>query len=292
MKSIGPGCEIYLKDIKRLLVSDEPMRRRCGLYALQGMGDAGKSAMQEIISCVSDMDLNNQCSACRVLESYGTDAIDAEEALLKLFNEGGPSTRGWAAVCLGAIGPTSSDVNVAELLTERLANNANARPLTPTEQERILIGLAHLGPEASGAVDVVLEKMNGKNKYVSGHAAYAHWKITGDSTKALAKLKELLAISHHQSDAMFLISKMGPEAASLAKGVGRGLGSAEAGTREQASIALGNMGASANEFLDELENRKKDKDALVRVAARRAIAQIKDDVKELEEKKAAKPNKG
>ena len=32
MKLIGPGCEIYLKDIKRLLVSDEPMRRRCGLY--------------------------------------------------------------------------------------------------------------------------------------------------------------------------------------------------------------------------------------------------------------------
>ena len=70
---------------KRLLVDELAMRRRCGLYALQGMGESGKSAIKEIITCVSDTDLNNQCSACRVLESFGPDAIDAEEALLKLL---------------------------------------------------------------------------------------------------------------------------------------------------------------------------------------------------------------
>ena len=92
---------------------------------------------------------------------------------------------------------------------------------------------------------------------------------------------------------MFLISKMGPDASSLVEVIVRGLRSPDVGTREQATIALGNMGANASGFVDELKKRMKDSDALVRLAARRAIAQInedvKEDVKEQQEKNGFEP---
>jgi len=292
MKSIGPSCKIYLDDVKRLLLDDDPIRRRCGLYALQGMGEDGKSAIAEVITCVLDKDLNNQCSACRVLETYGNDAYEAEEALLQLLNEGGPSTRGWAAVCLGAIGPTSSEVDVAKLLAERLSPRSDGRPITPIEQERILNGLAHLGPEAEKVQDSVLAKMNGKNKYVSGHAAYAYWRITGDLEKPMLVLKGLMEDPNYQVDAMVLVSKMGTAGSSMAKVVARGLQSSDVATREQAIIALGNFGEAAIGFTEEIEKRFQDSDALVRLAARRAVAQLNEIKKEKAEKaeKAEKQN--
>ena len=282
MRAIGPESKIYLPEIKRLLEDDERMNRKCGLYALQGMGEHGKEAMEEIIVCVLDEDLNNQCSACRVLEKFGPDAIDAEQELLQLLEHGGPSTRGWAAVCLGAIGPTSSDVDIAELLAEKLQSK---KCINPIEQQRILSGLAHLGPEALKVADSVRAKMAGKNRFVRGHAAYTLWRITGEPEESLKVIGALMENPENTDDAIEIAGRMGPVALPLLEQIMRGLSANEPGTRELAVVAIGNMGPGANYAIPKLEERLNDNDALVRMATRRTLADIRVEPEEKERRK-------
>lgn len=277
LRSIGPESRIYIEELKDLLRDDNPIHRKCGLYALQGMGDEARPAMKEIILCVLDQDLNNQCMACRILENFGPDAIDAEEALLEVQKNGGPSTRGWAALCLGAIGPTSSDVDVAELLTKQLQPRKDGRPISPIEQQRVLTGLGYLGPEATKAIPTVREKLNGKNEFVQGHAAFALWKITGDAKEAGEAFRKLLNDPSRVNDAVFLIGKMGPDAISLAPNVAKSLRSSQPSTRELAATAIGNMGSDATSYRSELKPLLNDSDPLVRMAARTAMQTLKQE---------------
>ena len=277
LRAIGPGSKIYITELKDLLKDDNPIHRKCGLYALQGMGDEAQPAMEEIILCVLDKDLNNQCMACRILENFGPDAIDAEAALLEVQKNGGPSTRGWAALCLGAIGPTSSDVDVAELLAKQLQPREDGRPISPIEQQRVLTGLGYLGPEATKALDTVREKLNGKNQFVRGHAAFALWKITGDADEAGGVFRMLLNDSTSVNDAVFLVGKMGPDALILAPDVANALNSSQPATRELAVTAIGNMGSAAASYKPKVKSLLNDNDPLVRMAARKAMENLKKE---------------
>jgi HEAT repeat protein len=277
LRAIGPGSKIYINELKDLLIDDNPVHRKCGLYALQGMGDEAQPAMKEIILCVLDKDLNNQCMACRILENFGPDAIDAEAALLEVQKNGGPSTRGWAALCLGAIGPTSSDVDVAELLAKQLQPREDGRPISPIEQQRVLTGLGYLGPEATKTLDTVREKLNGKNQFVRGHAAFALWKITGDADEAGSVFRMLLNDSTSVNDAVFLVGKMGPDALILAPDVANALNSSQPATRELAVTAIGNMGSAAASYKPKVKSLLNDNDPLVRMAARKAMENLKKE---------------
>lgn len=283
MRWIGPPSKIYLDDLGRLLDSENIKMKKCALYALQGMGREGIPLMDKIIVCLESTDLNIQCSACRVLETFGKEALPAEKALLKLQKEGGPSTRGWAALCLGMIGPTSSDVDVAVLLINQLKPREDGRPVTPTEKERVLAGLGYLGPEAERVAEDVRKLMSNSNLFVTGHAAFAYWRITGKTDEAFRTIKTLLAEPRYADDAMAIVGKMGPQAVKLMSVVGQALDSSEPGTRELAVVAIGNMGEAASEFITPLTKRLDDTDPLVRLAARRSLGKItpaKDESKE------------
>ena len=212
--------------------------------------------------------------ACRILENFGPDAIDAEAALLEVQKNGGPSTRGWAALCLGAIGPTSSDVDVAELLAKQLQPRDDGRPISPIEQQRVLTGLGYLGPEATKALPTVREKLEGKNQFVRGHAAFALWKITADADEAGAVFRKLLNDSTMANEAVYLVGKMGPDAISLAPAVAKSLKSSQPATRELAATAIGNMGSAAAAYQTQIKGLLDDKDPLVRMAARKAMQNL------------------
>jgi len=276
MRAIGPACRIYMPQLRRLLEDDNPMHRKCGLYALQGMGEHGKAAMREVIICVLDEDLNNQCSACRILEKFGPDAIDAEESLLTLQKIGGPSTRGWAAICLGSIGPTDSG-DITETLAKQISPGPNKRAVTPIEQQRVLMGLAYLGPEAIGAVDIVREKLYGNNKFIRGYAAYALWRITGESKESLIVLRDLLNDPDYMDAGIYVVGTMGADGVALIDEVGRGLRSAQSGRRELAVVAIGKMGPAAKSYRSRIRERLNDSDPLVKMAARRALSNIVAD---------------
>ncbi|MFK7767750.1 MAG: HEAT repeat domain-containing protein [Mariniblastus sp.] len=269
IRAIGPSCKIYMDDVKALLLSEEKIERRCGLYALQGLGVEGVVLMDEIITCVLDEDFNNRCSACRILESFGGDAAPAIDVLLQLLEEGNPSTRGWAAVCLGSIGAENAgDHNFPELIASKLD------AINPVEVQRLLKGLALLGPDAITVVDAVEEKAKHKDGFVRSHAAYALWRITDKGDIPFKLLGDMLADDHLAPEALDLIGRMGPDAFPLLDTVTKKFSSEEAAVREEAAIAVGSMGPVAKKAISKLSVLLEDKDAMVRVAARRAIEKV------------------
>ena len=109
VKAIGPTAVDLLPQVFELLESSDPFLQRCGLLALQGVGDEAFEAIEPVADCLDSDDFNVHCMACRFLEKYGPDALPAEERLVKILDHGNPSSRGWAAIVLGAIGPTDKN---------------------------------------------------------------------------------------------------------------------------------------------------------------------------------------
>jgi HEAT repeat protein len=141
----------------------------------------------------------------------------------------------------------------------------------------VLTGLGYLGPEATKALDTVREKLNGKNQFVRGHAAFALWKITGDADEAGGVFRTLLNDSTLVNDAVFLVGKMGPDALILAPDVANALNSSQPATRELAVTAIGNMGSAAASYKPKVKSLLNDNDPLVRMAARKAMENLKKE---------------
>ncbi|MGB2501591.1 MAG: HEAT repeat domain-containing protein, partial [Mariniblastus sp.] len=120
-------------------------------------------------------------------------------------------------------------------------------------------------------------KLSGRNEFVQGHAAFALWKITGDSKEAGDVFRKLLNDSSMVNEAVYLVGKMGPDAVSLAPTVAKSLNSSLPATRELAATALGNMGSSASSYLPQIKGLLNDDDPLVRMAARKAMQNLKEE---------------
>lgn len=275
IRSIGPSCKIYMPHIKRCLASREAMMRRSGLYAIQGLGDDALDAIDDLIRCIeSDSDFNNQCSACRTIEKLGPKASKAQPALLGLMETGNTSTRGWAAVCLGAIGQLANDVDVAKLLSDKLKDPRRDRRF-PAEIQRTLLGIAKLGTGGAIAADNVREWSQNWDNYIKTHCAFTLWRITGESDESLEILKSVLAINGHQDDALEMIAKIGPDAIPLLDNIIVLLASEEPNTRELALVVISNMGTKARKAIPDVKLLLNDPDALVRSTARRTLSDLR-----------------
>ena len=275
LKEMG-GAEEYLELIRAWLKDLDPNTRRRALFALQGPNAASLPLLPEIIEALPlpthltiPEYFNVQLMACRVIINLGPEAIDAADALLELHNNGIPSVRSWAAHALGAVGPTTN-INTPELL----AGNLDA--FLYADKQRNLLGLAALGPEALPFADRVREVMNDPAKRVMPHAAYALWRITGETEEPFQKLKSLLRDLDHVSDSIELIGIMEAEAAPFVSALIGILNDTQSEQHENAIIALGNIGAAAAPAIPAIEpfTRPGKHDALSRFYARDAIRKI------------------
>ncbi len=268
LKQTGGAAKSYLPQLKKLLNSGDGLKRKQALVALEGGGPDTVAAMDELIECLDDADFNIQCIACRVLETLGPDAIPAEDRLLQLLAEGNPSSRSWAAIALGAIGPTDK-TDIAKLLA------ANLKSPIHVEKERTLMGLANLGAEATSVADAVRALMEDHSKNVMPQAAFTYWKITDDPELPLLTLGSLIGSQTYGDAAIELAGKMQSVATPLAEAISARLSDPEDATRETAIIALGNIGPSAAKQAPAIEKLLSDEDALIRYAAREALKQIR-----------------
>ena len=282
IKAIGPGGELYLPLMKKWLTSDDKQVRKRALFAMQGMGQHSMEAIDLVIKALDDEDFNNQCMSCRILEVLGPDAVAAEDKLLTLMKEGNPSTRGWAALVLGAIGPTD-ETDTAKVL----ADNLDA--YLQVEKQRTLLGIAHLGPEAAQFEERIRTLMNDNDKHVMPHAAYALWKVTGNADESIAVFREMFKSRDYLDDSIEFVGKMQKEGAPLVEDIAEFLEEENEGTLELAVVALGNIGPPAATVLGKIKPLTWDDDALIRYAAKEAIKQIEQtDEDEAEEKEAGK----
>jgi len=268
LKQTGGAAMFFLPQVKQMLSSGDNLQRKQALIALQGGGPDKQATMDELLECLDDDDFNIQCLACQVLETLGPDAIPAEDRLLRLLQEGNPSSRSWAAIALGAIGPTDK-TDIAKLLA------ANLKSPIHVEKERTLKGLANLGVEASSAAGSVRGLMEDHSKNVMPQAAFTYWKITDNPELPLLALGSLIASQTYGDDAIELAGKMQAVAAPLAEAIAARLADPEDATREIAVVALGNIGPSAAKHIPAIEKLLNDDDALIRYAAREALQQIR-----------------
>ncbi len=275
-RAIGPSCHIYMDEFIALLASPNPMERRCALFALQGQGDHSLEAIDGVINCLSDSDFNNQCMACRVLEPLGPKGIKAEAALTKLLKEGGPSTRGWAAVCLSAIGPTPSNEKIIELIASKMEGDGK-RPLNPIELQRYIKALAHFGPKAEPHLDKIRKRLEHRDAFIRCHSAFAIFKITGESEETLEIFRSVIEQEVYAADALELVSKMGDKAIPFVPSITNCLDSTEAANREMALVALANIGPKAASATSKVKKLLNDEDALVRIAARNTLVALAAD---------------
>lgn len=282
IRAIGPSCKIYMPEIKALLKSDDFFERRCGLFALQGLKDEAVNAMDGIIICLNERDyenkliFNNQVMACRICEGLGRKAEPAREALMKVLEEGLPSTRGYAAICLASMDRSPSDSKIIELIAEKMQGQAE-RPLNPVEHKRYIHALGLFGSKASDHLEKIREKLKHRDKFIQLHSAFAIYKISGKADESMDVFKSLIEQEVYAADALELVSQMGDKALPFVPSIMNCLDSSEPGNREMALTALANIGPKAKVAIGKVEELLTDKDALVRIAARETLKILKNE---------------
>ena len=268
--AIGPDAIELLPKLIEIMQSGESFDQRSTLYAMQGFGDQAFDAIEPVADCLASDDFNVHCMACRFLEHYGSDALPAEKGLIEILNHGVPSSRGWAAIALGAIGPTDKN-DIVPILIARLTESR-----AHVEKQRILLGLAYLGREAQRAIPTVTEYLNSRTHRVKPHAAYALYRITGEPKEMTKALSKSLGDINEQHSAFDLIKRLDVEEAIAFKPkLVELLSAEEEDVREKAVLAIGRLGPAAKDTLPQVKKLLKDPDVFVREAAAQTIASLK-----------------
>jgi HEAT repeat protein len=269
IKALGHAAIEFMPELIGFLETQEAPQQRASLYALQGFGADAIEAIDSVIPCLASSDFNVQCMACRVLEPMGPDAIEAEKLLLEILATGNPSSRGWSAIVLGAIGPTDS-ADIVPLLVGKLQESRAF-----VEKQRILIGLAYLGRDAQRAVEPIEAYLDQRKHRVETHAAYALYRITGKQSYLTELVADALSDRNQQHDAFEIVRRLETEALPLKDAIVEQLSANGEDVRELAVLALGRLGSSARDTIPDLKKRLLDSDTLVRLAAVDAIKAIK-----------------
>ena len=269
IKSIGPEAKIYLPGIVKRLDGKVEHLRLAALHAMRVMdGEDLLPYLDQVIAALDSENFNVQLSACRVIIQIGEPAKKAGPRLVKLMEEGIVSARSWASIALGAIGP-HEDYDVVDLLSQKLPE------FYLVDRERALIGLAYLGPNAKKALPAVEKLMVDESKSVEHVAARTRWKITGDADKSVEVLIKLLPTMEHGADSMDILAEMEGAAKKAVPFLIEQTLSTEAASREGAVYALAAIGAESETALPRLKKiASKDKDRMIREAAKLAIESI------------------
>ena len=264
---IGKPCSVYVPLLLKRLRTGDDRFRGPAIGAMAGFGKAALPAMDEITAALGDKKFMTQVYACKVLASMGRDAKPAGPQLVVLAETGNPSARSWATIALGAIGPVE-EYDVVEILDGKLDD------FLLLDKQRALQGLALIGPPARAALPNIKRLMADKSKSCPHDAAYAYWKVTGDSEGASVALVDLLEDVDYVADTIEILGDMGPAAKESVPKLVVLLSSTEDHLREGAALALGAIGPDAKSALPALERAKSDPDLLIRSAAQRAIQEI------------------
>ena len=259
--SLAPAMTEYVKN------GDSSARISC-LFAFQSLSaDKSLKVLDEVIESLDDQEFNVQCNACRVIERIGPDAYPAVERLIRLSEEGNVSTRGWAMIALGAIGPVDGH-DIAGVLGAKLT------AFTQVEKERALKGLANMGRDGESTKEEVEKMMTDEQRRCMPQAAVTYAAITGEPEKPLEVLRALLNNDTYRVRALEGLGAMGADSASAIEDVVKLLNHADAATRESAVMTLGKIGPSAKSSLEPLSGLANDSDPLVRQAVSEALERI------------------
>ncbi|MFP6673882.1 MAG: HEAT repeat domain-containing protein [Pirellulaceae bacterium] len=264
LAKLGPASEPALQRLIVLLADDEiavgPV-----LFVLQEIGPKAAPAVPLLIRRLDDEDFHRQYWTCRVLGAIGKESEPSIPKLLDLMKNGVTSVRRNAAMALGNIGISSDGV----------LNGLDAAlrdPLAPVRQEA-LIALGKLGPKAARSLDKIKAIANDEGGSSQADAAWAWWRIAGDSKGAANVLLRELKGYGAPWDAARYLAEMAVAAEAIEPIIAI-LDEPRVETRVFAIKTLELIGPPASSAKAALLEMRKDPDADVREAAEKALVAI------------------
>jgi HEAT repeat protein len=144
-----------------------------------------RRALPILLRAANDPDGQVKQSATLLLQSLGTDAKDAEAALVALLKDPNPSIRASSATALMEI--TGDAAKYAAILTEMLRSKEAA------DREAAAQALVPSGPRATALVPVLTDALHDPVERVRVYAASALLEITGKAADYAPILVEALA---------------------------------------------------------------------------------------------------
>jgi HEAT repeat protein len=262
----------YIPALIQRLDSDSFPDLMSTLFALGAMGQEAAPAYDKLVKLldVPDKQFNIQVRVCHVFGNLGDIAKPAIPRLMKLADEGVPSARTAAYVTLGMLGP-SPDHDIVGLLMKRLDS------FYLLDKERALIGLGYLGANAKPALEKIEGLLRDPGKSCQAEAAYAYWKISGESEKPLRTLDQCLDSYDFRLTAVERAGDMGAVSVSLLPKMLKFLDEAdEFALHEAVILACGRMGPAAEDAIPRLQAvLGSEQDYQLRETARKALQAIK-----------------
>jgi HEAT repeat protein len=174
-------------------------------HCLAVFGPLAKEALPELIDCLRDVRSMN--SAYGAILRIGPRPEDLP-ALLSLMAGTNTSASGYAAVCIGQIGLTNSEVLAALI--------AAAKSGPQFTRNSAISALCALGPKAPSALPVLARNQSDSDSTIRTASAVAAWLIQGGTNAPVAFLaKELENELDHGSPPSTVPNCMGPHEMTL-----------------------------------------------------------------------------
>jgi HEAT repeat protein len=273
IRLLGREAARFVPKLVEMVDSGDPTITRLGVFALQDMGPDAVTAVESFKEVIHALDFNAQIMVCKAVVGIGRDAAPLADHLAQIFEQGIPSSRSWAGIALGAIGPIEN-FDTAKMLGSRIDAAVHV------EKVRALQGLALMGDEATSQIDLIKAAMDQPESRIRPEAAYAYYRVTGQTEAAVQTLVQLLSSKNQREVALDQLKRMGAAAKMAIPAVSDLLSHEHVGVREQAVLVLGSMGSAAAEKIDAIQKLESDPDPLLRQAVQESIAAIKNDANE------------
>ena len=273
IRLLGEDAAEFVPKLIEMVESGDPVVTRFGVFGLQDMGKSAIPAVDALNDVILSLDFNAQIMVCKAVVGMGRDAAPMADNLAKIFEEGIVSPRSWAGIALGAIGPIAN-FDTAKMLGSRV------NVFGHVEKIRALEALAIMGDEAESQADVIKAVMLDPKGRVRPQASYAYYCVTGETEDAIATMSQMLTKINYKSDTLIYLRKMGPDAKGAIPQIRKLLTDESVAIREQAVLAIGNMGSVAINEIHSIGRLASDPDPLLRQAVEESVAAIRKDYEE------------
>ena len=271
IKLLGEDAKVFVPRLIEMIESGDPTVVRYGVFAMQNMGASATPAVEALNDVIHSLDFNAQIMVCKAVVGIGRDATPMADNLAQIYEEGVPSIRSWAGIALGAIGPIEN-FDTAEMLGSRIDTFIHV------EKVRALEGLGLMGDEAASQKDKIEAAMNDPNGRVRPDAAFALYRVTGETEMPVKTLTAMLSLIDYRDVSLNFLRLMGPDAKPAIPAVREMLTDDNVAIQESAVLVLGNMGAVAAGEINSIKRLSNSDDPLLRQAVSEAVAAIEKDV--------------
>ena len=266
LSRMGPAASEAIPALEEALSDSQKMVRYCAVQGLGNIGPAAKGSAASVERLFADSDGTVRTRALLAYYQITGDGDKVAPGLAQELSDPDRMTSGFAAMWIPGIGPSAAQTVPSLVKALESSPHKDVRG-------RVVKTLGEIGPAAKSAVpalEVRLAKTKGFDRF---WVASSIWKITGDVSKSVPVLIELLSDENKylRSATAITLGEIGPQAVSATSALVLALRDTCPDVRSEAAEALGRIGPGAKATLPNLRKALDDHERWVRFEAALAI---------------------